>query len=411
MGRLFVEVFPNGLTLLGEVLPHTRAAAFEWLFPTGVASDPEGLEGVSRLLHGLCFRGAGELDSRALSDALDSLGLQRGGSAGIETSTFNGALLAENLPAVLRLYADILRRPWLPEEELEAERSLALQELRSIEEHPPQKLFQELRRTYFPGPHGRPPVGSQEGLQRATAEDLRAEHQRRYRPGGAILAVAGGFDWEQVRDTVGECFGDWEGTIPPLPSPQPENSQRYRHVEQEAAQEQIGVAYPEVPADHPEFYAARMAIQVLSGGMSARLFTEVRERRGLVYAVHAGYHTLRGAGYVTAYAGTTPERSQETLEVLLRELKRLPEGIGEDELERGRAGLLSSLVMAQESSSARAAALAADWFLRGRVRPLEEIRAAIEGLKVSDVLEHLRAHPPQEFTIVTLGPRTLTIPP
>jgi predicted Zn-dependent peptidase len=150
-----------------------------------------------------------------------------------------------------------------------------------------------------------------------------------------------------------------------------------------------------------------MSVQALSGGMSARLFTEVREKRGLVYSVFAAYESLKSLGFTLCYAGTTPERSQETLDVLLAELSRLKEGVAQEEVDRGRTGLLSRLIMSGESTSARASSIASDYYLRGRVRSMDEIRSAIEAVTPDTVGEFLRKTPPANFTVVTLGPTEL----
>jgi predicted Zn-dependent peptidase len=141
--------------------------------------------------------------------------------------------------------------------------------------------------------------------------------------------------------------------------------------------------------------------------MSARLFTEVREKRGLCYAVWATYTTFKDRASVLCYAGTTNERAQETLDVTLGELQRLQEGISADEVERVQAGLKSSLIMQEESTSARAGTLASDWYYLGRVRSPEEIQAAVNALTPRKITHHVRRFPPSDFTIVTLGPKAL----
>jgi predicted Zn-dependent peptidase len=150
-------------------------------------------------------------------------------------------------------------------------------------------------------------------------------------------------------------------------------------------------------------------VYVLSspGGMSSRLFTEVREKRGLCYAVSAGHDMLKDRANVIAYAGTTNERAQETLDVLLAELRRLQEGIEVEEVERIQAGIKSGLIMQQESTRARASFLASDWYYLGRVRSHEEIQSAIDRLTPEIILDHVRRSPPRDFVIVTLGPKSL----
>jgi predicted Zn-dependent peptidase len=143
--------------------------------------------------------------------------------------------------------------------------------------------------------------------------------------------------------------------------------------------------------------------------MSARLFTEVREKRGLCYAVWASYQTFKDRASVVCYAGTTNERAQETLDVTLQELKRLQEGIETEEVDRVKAGLKSALIMQEESTSARAGTLASDWYFLSRVRGFDEIQSAINALTPSGIVEHVRRHPPKDFTIVTLGPKPLKL--
>jgi predicted Zn-dependent peptidase len=309
----------------------------------------------------------------------------------------------------LELYADILRRPALPADEFEQEQELACQRLARLEDSPAEKLFVELRRTYFPGPHGRTALGTREGLAALTCDALRRDHRRRYGPRGAILAVAGAFHWDELRLGVEQLFGDWDGSPPGPPLPDTTGRAAYRHIPQETSQEQIGVAYPSTALGEAGYYEARLTVEVLSGGMAARLFTEVREKRGLVYAVRAVPQMIKGAGYVLAYAGTTPDRCSETVEVLVGELRRVADGVTDDELARARTGLLSALIMQGESTRSRAGALARDQYLLGRVRTLGEIRQSVEAVTTESIHLYLRDHPPADFTIVTLGPRELDL--
>jgi predicted Zn-dependent peptidase len=154
----------------------------------------------------------------------------------------------------------------------------------------------------------------------------------------------------------------------------------------------------------------RMAIEVLSGGMSGRLFTEVREKRALVYNVWAGYTSLKGQGSVLGYAGTSNERAQATLDTFIHELYRLQEGITGAELERAKTGLKAGTIMQGESTSARAGSIAHDFFMRGRIRTLDEIKAAIDGVTLDQVNDWLKKNKPGPFTIVTVGPKELNVP-
>jgi predicted Zn-dependent peptidase len=141
--------------------------------------------------------------------------------------------------------------------------------------------------------------------------------------------------------------------------------------------------------------------------MSSRLFTEVREKRGLCYAVGSRYHCLKGHAGVLCYAGTTPDKAQETLDVVMGEFGRLAEGVTDDEVQRARVGLKSSLIMGSESTSARAGAIAADWHLLGRVRSMDEIKDALEKLSTVGVCRAAEKHRFGDFTVVTIGPRQI----
>jgi predicted Zn-dependent peptidase len=150
-------------------------------------------------------------------------------------------------------------------------------------------------------------------------------------------------------------------------------------------------------------------VGVLSGGMSSRLFTEVREKRGLCYSVYASYHTHRDLACVLCYAGTTTPRAQETLDVTLEQLRLLAKGVRPEELDRLKTCVKSSLVMQQESSSARSGAIARDWYHLGRVRTLDEVGELVDALTADSINRYLAEHPPEDFTIVTLGSEPLKV--
>jgi predicted Zn-dependent peptidase len=169
----------------------------------------------------------------------------------------------------------------------------------------------------------------------------------------------------------------------------------------------IGLMTETVKPTDEDYYNARVAVSVLSGGMSARLFTEVREKRGLCYAIGARYHGLKDAAGIMCYAGTTPQKGQETLDVIIGEFNRLTEGISEEEIDRAKVRLKSALILQSESSSSRAGAIGSDCYILGRVRSLDEIKNKIEQTTVDSVLGFLRNNKFKDFTVVTIGPKCL----
>lgn len=393
----------NDLILAVEEQPWNPGVAMQLLLPVGAITDPEGLEGAATLLEGWLWKGAGGRDARALAEAFDDLGVRRGSAAGLEYTMLGASFLAGQLEKVLALYADVLMHPALPEDAFEAVRQVALQELASLEDQPPKKMFTALRRAVFASPHGRNPSGSLEGLQAATPEALRADFARRYGARGTILALAGGVTLERAQAAVEATLGSWRGGEVALPAPVVSQPHTLR-LEQHSAQVQIGLIYPDVSIGHPEFYAARLAAQVLSGGMGARLFVEVREKRGLVYSVYASPNGVKGYSYLSAYAGTTPERAEETLRVLQAEIERLAQGVSAEELERARVGLRTMLVMQEESARSRVASMARDLYLIGRVRSLEEIEAEIAAVDLERINRYLAHNAYRNPWMAVLGP-------
>ena len=185
---------------------------------------------------------------------------------------------------------------------------------------------------------------------------------------------------------------------------------RLCHVSHPSSQTHIGIAHRSVPYGHKDYFQARGAIGVLSDGVSSRLFTEVRENRGLCYTVYATCHSLRDRGSVLCYAGTSTERAQETLNVVAGELVRLSEGVNAAELSRLKVRIKSALIMQQESSPARSSSIAADWYFLGRVQSVDEIGRIVDGLTCDSINTYLRENPPRDFTIVTLGADELEVP-
>ena len=402
------ETYANGLVLLAEPMPWLESAAFTLLAPAGCAFEPDDRGGLSEFTCEMTLRGAGTRDSRQFIHDLDLLGVERSDAVTEAHIAYSGATLAGNLLRALAIYADVVRAPHVPDDQLEASRLALLQDLRAVEDDPSEKTMIELRRHHYPAPWGRPPQGEVAAVEAITLEDIRRHVALHFHPNGTILGVAGNFNWPALKEAVGEYFGDWE----PVPTVVPEEKPAARqttHLAHESSQTHIGVAYPSVPYRHPDYFQAWGAVGVLSGGMSARLFTELRERRGLCYTVYAVHHTVRDHGGVFCYSATSAERAQETLDVLLAELNRLAQGVQEEELARLKARIKSALIMQQESSTARSGSIAREFYHLGRARGLDELARLVDGLTRQSINQYLRKHPPSDFTVVTLGPEKLEV--
>lgn len=404
----YIHELPNGMTLVGQRMQTVSSSALSLLVPCGASRDPAGLEGAAAVGGEWCFRGAGARDSRQLNDALDALGCQHSQAVLGEHLQFTAAQLGRNLPAVLEIFADILRRPRLEDETFEPCRQLVMQDLAGLEDEPARKCNLLLRERFYPHPLGRCTYGTEESLRAMTPGAVRAHLRAGLSPAGAILGVAGAIDWDSFRRLAEKAFGDW--TSPPAAPVRlraPAGGATF--LRKDSAQMHIALAHRSVTPASPHYYPARLAESVLSGGMSSRLFTEVRDKRGLAYHVSTRYHSLKEHAGLFTYVGTPPHQAQETLAVTVGELRRLADGIGEEELLRSRTQLKSSLVMQGESTVSRAGALVSDWHHLRRLRTLEEVSAAIDGVTVPQVLEYLRLYPAEDFTVLVLGPAELDL--
>jgi predicted Zn-dependent peptidase len=404
--RFFQHTFDNGLTLLGEKMPAVESAAMTLLLPAGSAGDPVGLAGSATVLSDLILRGAGPRDSRQLTDYLDSLGLQRSSSVSVHHTRLACAAVADRVMESLPTYADIIKKPHLPADGFKSARELAMQSLKGLNDDPRQMLLVKLRESFLPFPLGRNPMGLPADLKKLTLDACRTQWRNRYHARQAILAFAGNIDFPRIKGDITDLLGDlptgWET---PIKLVQPKKS--VLHVNQKSEQTHIGIAYPSVPETDPNYYAIRAAMEAFGGGMSSRLFAEVREKRGLCYSVWAGYTSLKSVGAILSYAGSSNDRAQATLDCILEEMHRLTKGITQPELDRAKIGLKAGTIMQGESTSARSGAIAHDYFMRGRIRTLTEIKKEIDGLTVKKVNAYLAENPPGPFTIVTVGPRAL----
>jgi predicted Zn-dependent peptidase len=249
-------------------------------------------------------------------------------------------------------------------------------------------------------------VGEIAELEALTSQKTRQIISDKFNLSETIFSVSGKYDFDAIVKQMEAMFetGQKRQNRPVVLGAK---AGGYRHIDNDGAQVHIGLMTETVKPTEQDYYNARVAVSVLSGGMSARLFTEVREKRGLCYAIGAGYHGLKEAAGIACYAGTTPEKAQETLGCVMTEFDRLRKGISEEEIQRAKVGLKSSLIMQSESSSNRAAWIGDDYYMLGRVRSLDEIKKKIEATSVDSVLEFLQKNRFKDFTVVTIGPKEI----
>lgn len=404
--KIFLHRTPGGLTVLLEPLDHVVSTALVLAAPLGAGRDAEAAAGAAGVISEWMFRGAGGRSSREISGRLDYLGCHRDETVRSEAMYLSSCQAEHALDETLGLYVNLLSRTTYDEATFAPCVELARQELEGLADQPSRMCSLGLREQFFPTPLGASPYGTAEGLAALTPDLCRRHGRRLTGAPDCILAVAGRFEVDRLAGRIDELSAHWAGEAagPVEIGAAPRG---VSFIEKASAQVQIGLAWDAPGPTDEAYYPCRVAEMVLSGGMGSRLFTEVREKRGLVYSVSASYRANSRAAGLFVYAGTSPDRAQQTLEVTAAELDRLAEGVSEDELAIARTQLKSALVMQSERTMSRGFALANDWLRIGRVRTLEEIAERIDRVSLDQVNGYLAARPPGDYTAVVVGPGPL----
>lgn len=393
----------NGLRVVGEQLAKSQGLALALRFPSGSKDDPEDKLGLAALTTDTLFKGTKKHNARALSDAFDFYGIRHSAQTGIESTAVSLRCLPEHQEKAIGLLCEVLTEPSFPEKEIATSRIQAVQELKHMDDEPMSKAFVLLKELYLGVRWGHTEFGHEETVKTISRNDALNFWSERFVPSGSILSVAGKFDPDTLVASLEKLFTR-NGAAQPLENPPaPPAANISRHIKKESEQTQIVLAFPGVPRSHADYFAQQAGLGVLSGGMSGRLFTEVREKRALVYSVGAQGSSLRNAGLCYAYAGTTAPRAAETLKVLKAELRRLPTDVTEEEVERAKIGFKSHLIMDQESTGARAREMLDDIYFHNRLIGLDELIAQIDAVKAAHVKSYWEKHPPDPHALVTLG--------
>lgn len=398
-----IEQLPNGLTLIVEPVKGVESVAYELLIPGGLVYEKAGREGGVLLLAELTSRGAGDMDAKALSDAFDRLGARHSEGAGGERFGYRGMCLSEEFPQALALSALEVLSPLLPADEIAPIQSLLIQDINSLPDNPSRRVMHELYSKYLPSPYNCSSMGTVAGIASCDRTYLKELKEDFFSPHGSILSVAGNVTVSQVQALSQQLFGSWQGRKNTAPKFGAVAGSGGSHIDFESAQLQIALAYPSAPFGHEDYYAAKVASSILSGGMFGRVFIEVREKRGLVYSVSARHSANQDYGVVVAYAGTTPDRAQETLDVLTHELRALPGTVTHDELARAKTNIKSGLVLGEESTASRAGSNAQDYWIAKRVRPFEEIMDHIQAVGAAQIDRFYEHFPANDYFLTTLG--------
>ncbi len=394
-----------GVQLAVMPMPGRPVAALEIRILAGYAYEDPACLGVAYVVSETISKGTAHFDARGLSDAFDAIGASHGTFTGRETIGSSSLCLPEFLPRVIELHAEMIRTPTFPGEACETAIELSRQSLLALEDDPQELARKLLHRQAYAEPLGRHVLGEAATLENINRERIVEHWQRHFRPQRIMIAVAGAVDPGQVADCVEHHFRGGPSEPDTLPNWFPLRFTPGRsHHSKELEQEQVALCFPAAAVVDDDYPVEQVLLGVLSGGMSARLFTEVREKQGLVYWIGAWSDQPRRGGMIHVGASSTPQNVGRTYATILRELDRLAGDVTPNEVERAITGLVARTQTQGDVTRSRATDLVNDLFFYGRPVPVEEKLARIRAVTTQDIARYLAGHPRDPLSVVTLGP-------
>jgi predicted Zn-dependent peptidase len=403
------SVLPNGIRLVTERMPHVRSVAVGVWVETGSRDEIAERGGISHLIEHLVFKGTATRSAESIARTMDSVGGQMDAFTTKEHTCFYVQVLDEHLPLAVDLLTDILLHPLFDAEELEREKSVVLQEIKMVEDTP-DDVIHDIFAAQVWGEHplGRPILGTRERVTGFGRETVQRHFADEYVPGRIVIAVAGNVTHAAVVDLFAARFnGDRR---PPVGRTPAGGSARLAPginiVPKTLEQVHLVTGFPGLHHAAPERYALFLLNDVIGGSMSSRLFQEIRERQGLVYAIHSGVQAFVDSGTLYVYAATDPANFSRVLKSVLKEIRDLKKaGITEDELRRAKDHLKGSLMLSLESTSSRMNRLAKQEMHLGSFLTMDAMLAAIDGVRLEEAQALIGELLDEErLALTTLGP-------
>lgn len=400
---------PSGVEFSAEPLPTRRTVALCVRLLTGSGDEPLEKAGLSALVARTLSKGTRRFTGQELANEFDRRGIQWGLASGRQTVLARVLCLPEFLDDAIDLLGEIFCSPSFPLDACHVAIDLAKQDLQQLEDEPQDLVRVRIQRLTLGEKLGHSPGGDAESLARISVEDFRSYWQQHYHAGRVQVAVAGPVEPDQVAKRVDAIFAELGSAERSGRVITPRASEPGRdHLSKDLKQQYIGMTLPGIPkTDLVNYPVQQVMLGVLSGGMSARLFTEVREKQGLVYWVSAWSEQPRGLGIIHLGASTTPQRCQKTFDTLLRELERLGEDVTEEEVVRSRDGLCAHYQTEDDLTRARALSLSDDLFHHGQPEGLNVKLARLRQVDHASVLNHARQLERDQLCVATVGPAEL----
>jgi predicted Zn-dependent peptidase len=379
-----VEVtrLPTGLVIVTDAMPHLETASLGVWVGAGSRDELPDEHGISHLLEHMAFKGTSRRNARQIAEEIEAVGGDLNAATSIETTAYYARVLRADVPLALDVLSDILTDPTFDPEELRREQNVIVQEIGAVEDTPDDLIWDRLQETAFTGQSiGRSILGTPATVRSFDRARLAAYLTRNYRAPEMVIAAAGAIDHRLVAAEVERRFANFTG--PRAPAPQSAHFVGGARIEtRDLEQVHIALAMHGLAQRDANLYSLQVFTNVLGGGMSARLFQEVREKRGLCYAIYAFHAPYSDTGMFGLYAGTDAADVGELMRVVVGEIHAAAETVNEAEVARAKAQMKAGLLMALESSSARAEQLARQILHWGRPIPLDELVGKIEAVTV-----------------------------
>jgi len=373
----------SGLSVVTDRMPHLESATLGVWVGAGSRNETPDEHGISHLLEHMAFKGTARRTSRQIAEEIEAVGGDLNASTSVESTAYFARVLKADVPLALDVLADILTEPAFDAEELRREQNVIVQEIGAKEDDPDDLLFERLQEIAFPQQAvGRSILGTPETVRSVDPARLRGYLARNYRAPGMLVAAAGAVDHAAIVADAEQRFASFVG--PAAAAPEPAHFDGGTQVEKrDLEQVHIALALQGLPVRDEQLYSLQVFTNVLGGGMSSRLFQEVRENRGLCYAIHAFHMPYSDTGLFALYAGTDEADAPELMRVAIDQIAIATENLNEAEVARAKAQMKASLLMALESSEARLGQIARQMLSYGRPIPLDEIVGKVEAVTVA----------------------------
>ncbi|MGH6719029.1 MAG: M16 family metallopeptidase [Alphaproteobacteria bacterium] len=382
----------NGLRVVTDDMPDVRSATVGVWVDVGARDETAELNGISHLLEHMAFKGTQRRSATAIAEEIEAVGGHLNAYTSREHTAYHARVLAGDVPLAVDLLADILRNSAFNPADVEREVQVVRQEIAQVEDTPDDLIFDLFQEAAYPDQaFGRSILGTVASLERFDSQTLRRHLEHEYRPERMVLAAAGALDHAAVVALATQAFGTMPGAAPGGGRSKPRYHGGERREVRDLEQLHLVLGFKSPGARDPAFYATQVLSTALGGGMSSRLFQEVRERRGLAYAIHSFAIGYVDCGLFGIYAGCDAGNAEAVLGIVCDEMMAVAGRVGADELGRAKAQLRAGLLMALESSSARAEQLARHLLVFDRVIPVDEIVARIDAVEPGDVEAAARA--------------------